>query len=265
MPAPSRQSDALSRRRSELSAALTVLDGGHRARLRSELALVRLGAEAELRAAHGDLRSASLPWIMSRQRRSLPGLLGPAVAGATAKWLARTGSRAAAVVARSQGSVDGGSPGGPVGVRSPFVNPPIGPGALPRPPAPAGLLAAAVHGGGAGAVRAVLVLAAGAPALGLTAAGARPLLPLAAGAALALVVAVALRQRAALDRERWSAWVDAVLRQAEGAAGARLAAGLIVLEQQAGARLDARVAARRTAVARELRALGPGEGTDDEH
>jgi hypothetical protein len=249
-----RHAEALRARRSELARARAVLGGGHRARLRSELAVARLGAEAELAALHRDLRADCAAWLVGRRRRLLAPVLGPAAARAGAEWLAHSESRALAVIAGVRGRA---APEQIVCPRSPSANLPERSGP-DGPPAPSGGLAVALRG--ADALRLALVPVAGVPALGLTAAAARPLLPLAAGLALALVLALVHRRREALERERWSAWVEVVLARAGAQARTALTARLLVLEQEAGEQLDRLVAARTAEIGRELAALEEVDG-----
>ncbi|WP_344427603.1 hypothetical protein [Pseudonocardia ailaonensis] len=253
MTAPTRHAEAVRARRSELTGAHAALGGGHRARLRAELAVVRLHAETGLAAVHRDLRADCAPWLVGRHRRRLPAVLGPTAARVGSEWLAHSESRALAVIARVHGRA---LPEQIVCTRSPSASLPEGSGPNDVA-APSGGLAVALRG--ADALRLALLPAAGVPALGLTAAAARPLLPLAVGLALALMLGVAYRRRELAERERWSAWVEAVLRHAGAAARTALTARLLVLEQEAGERLDGLVAARRAEVARELRALAEVE------
>ncbi|MCE0765329.1 hypothetical protein LWC35_20835 [Pseudonocardia kujensis] len=259
-PLARRHAEALRARRSELAAALAEVDGRHRARLRGDLALVRLRATADLTAALRDLRTLSAPWI-SGPRSSLPDVLGPAIARASATLLARAGGEAEAAVRRAAGRMLGPLPlPGELIPRAPTAAVPAAPaavGELPVPPGRPGRLDAVLRAGsGAGAVRLVLVLVAGAPALGLSVAGGRALLPLALGVAAAAVALLARHRRAVVDRERWGYWLDTALRDAEAATVSALSALLIDLERRATELLDRTAAERRTTLGAELRSLG---------
>ncbi|MFC5949709.1 hypothetical protein ACFQH9_15655 [Pseudonocardia lutea] len=250
-----RRAEALRARRSELVAALAEAAGRHRARLRGDLALVRLRGTAELTASLRDLRALSAPWITG-PRAALPTVLEPAIRRATAALLARVRGEAEAVVRRAAGRMLGPLPLPP----ALFPRPAPGPAAavtLPDPPGRVGRVDALLRAGsGAGLVRLVLVLVAGAPALGLSVAGGRTLLPLAVGSAVAATVLLARRRRAAVEREQWGYWLDTALRDAEAAAVSALSALLIDLERRATELLDRVAAERRTALAAELRSLG---------
>ncbi|MFR9805803.1 hypothetical protein ACL02T_26455 [Pseudonocardia sp. RS010] len=288
-PTTRRHAQALRARRSELREALAEVDGRHRARLRGDLALVRLRATADLTASLRDLHALCGPWI-SGPRTALPPVLGPALDRVCGAVPGRVREEAEAVVRRIAGrmlgpvplppeilpcsahtpSPSGPSPSGPslsgpslsgpslsgpsLSVPSPTVR------GLPEPPRRVGRLDALVRAGsGTGVVRLALVLVAGAPALGLSVAGGRTLLPLALGLALAAVVLLARRRRAAVERERWAYWLDTALRDAEAGAAAAVSALLIDLERRSTELLDRIAAQRRGALSAELRALGgPG-------
>ncbi|MCE3553501.1 hypothetical protein LWC33_18825 [Pseudonocardia sp. RS11V-5] len=267
-PLARRHAEALRARRSELTTALAEVDGRHRARLRGDLALVRLRATADLTAALRDLRTLSAPWI-SGPRSSLPAVLGPAIGRVSATLLARARGDADAAVRRAAGRMLGPHPlPGELIPRASTASTartaaaPAEPAVLavrelPEPPGRPGRLDALLRAGsGAGAVRLVLVLVAGAPALGLSVAGGRTLLPLAVGLAVAAAVLLARHRRVALDRERWGYWLDTALRDAEAATVSALSALLIDLERRATELLDRTAAERRTALAAELRSLG---------
>lgn len=131
---------------------------------------------------------------------------------------------------------------------------------LPALPRRVGWVEALVRSGGGGAVRVALVLAAGAPALGLTVAGGRVLLPLTVGLAVAAVVLLAAHRRRAVERERWARWVDGALEAAATALRAELDAASITLEQWAGPALDRLAGDRRAVLTHELRTLGGVDG-----
>ncbi|WP_345380530.1 hypothetical protein [Pseudonocardia yuanmonensis] len=258
-PSPTRRyAEALRARRSELVAALAECDGRHRARLRGDLALVRLRGTADLTASLRDLRTLSAPWITG-PRSSLPEVLEPAIGRASAALLARSRSDAEAAVRRAAGRMLGPLPLPRELIPRPVPAPTVVAG-LPDPPGRVGWLDALLRAGsGAGLVRLALVLVAGAPALGLSVAGGRTLLPLAIGAAVAATVLLARRRRAAVEREQWGYWLDIALRDAEAATVSALSALLIDLERRSTELLDRTAGERRTALAAELRSLGgPG-------
>ncbi|MEU7811923.1 hypothetical protein [Pseudonocardia sp. NPDC049154] len=254
-----RRTEALRAKRSEVAAELAEVDGRHRARLRGDLALVRLRATADLTAALRDLRTLSAPWI-SGPRSSLPDVLAPAIGRATAALLARSRGEAEAAVRRAAGRMLGPLPLPPELVPRPPKGAAAITGRLPDPPGRVGWLDAVLRiGSGTGVVRLVLVLVAGAPALGLSVAGGRTLLPAVIGLAVAAAVLLARRRRTAVEREQWGYWLDTALRDAEAEAVSALSALLIDLERRATELLDRTAAERRAALAAELRSLGgPG-------
>jgi hypothetical protein len=258
-PVTRRHAEALRARRSELVAALAEADGRHRARLRGDLALVRLRATADLTASLNDLRALSAPWI-SGPRSSLPEVLGPAIGRASATLLAGARGEAEAAVRRAGGRMLGPLPLPPELIPRAPTAAAVVTRELPAPPARVGRLDALVRAGsGAGLVRLALVLVAGAPALGLSVAGGRTLLPVAIGLAVAAVVLLARHRRSAVERERWAYWLDTAVRDAESATVSALSALLIDVERRATELLDRTAAERRTVLAAELRSLGgPG-------
>jgi hypothetical protein len=276
---PDRFAEALSARRSELRAARRAAEAP-RVALRAELALVTVAARADLPAALGVLRDSAGPWLRVAPAR-LPAELGPALAALRARVVGAAEAQGESAVLRVAGGVAGPEPVpdelvGPLvrqrserGLGAPgFGAWPAGVGSgggsgalsLPAPPRRVGWVEALVRSGGGGAVRVALVLAAGAPALGLTVAGGRVLLPLTIGLAVAAVALLAAHRRRAVERERWARWVDATLAAAGAAVRAELDTALITLEQRAGPALDRLAADRRAAVVHELRTLGGVEG-----
>ncbi|WP_345414282.1 hypothetical protein [Pseudonocardia xishanensis] len=247
-----RYAEALSARRSELGSELRALDGW-RAALRAELALVAVGSRGEVAAALRRQRDRCGPWI---GRAALPAALAPALERMRVRLIGSALAEAAAAVCRVAGGVCGPEPLPAELVSDAAHRDHRVVGALPRPPRPVGWVEAVVRSGGGGAVRVALVLAAGAPALGLTVAGGRMLLPLAVGMALVAVAVLARHRRAAVERERWARWVDAVLDATAAAVRAELDTALITLEQRSARLLADAAAARRAAITTELRALG---------
>ncbi|MCF7551994.1 hypothetical protein [Pseudonocardia sp. WMMC193] len=260
---PHRYADALSARRSELQAQRRAA-AAPRAALRAELALVTVASRAELPVALRVLRESSAPWLRVAPAR-LPALLEPALAALRSAAVGSVRAEGEAAVRRVAGSLSGLDPipaallgsavAGPhPGLRSPGAGP-----VLPALPPRVGWVEALVRSGGGGAVRVALVLAAGAPALGLTVAGGRVLLPLTVGLAVAAVALLAVHRRRAVARERWARWVDAALGAASAGVRAELDTALLTLEQRAGPVLDRLAADRRAAIVHELRTLGGAE------
>jgi len=249
-----RYAEALSARRSELRTELRALDGW-RAALRAELALVTVASRAEIGRALLRQRERCGPWL---GRAGVPALVAPALERMRSWLIGSALAEASAAVCRVAGGVLGPEPL-PVELIPPAAHRdhrPTPGGVLPVPPRPVGWLEAVVRSGGGGAVRVALVLAAGAPALGLGVAGGRILLPLTIGVALAAVVLLARHRRAAVERERWAHWVDAALDATVAAVRAELDTALIGLEQRSARLLEHLAAERRSAITAELRALG---------
>lgn len=224
-----------------------------RAALRAELLLVSMAAREDLGVALRIHRSAAAPWIRDA-RLDLAAVLVPALERLRAHRVAVVAAEADAAVRRIAGAALGDEVLPPELMRHTVsrATPPV----LPDPPRRVGLLEAVSRSGGGGAVRVALVAAAAAPALGLTVAGGRLLLPLAVGLAVAVVALLAAHRRATVERDRWTAWVDAALTATSAAARADAERAVVVCEHRAAPLLDRLAAARRARITTELRALG---------
>jgi hypothetical protein len=259
---PDRYAEALSARRSELHAQRRAAESP-RVALRAELALVTVASRADLPAALRVLRDSAGPWLRTAPAR-LPAMLAPALAALRVSVVDAAAARGEAAVLRVAGAVSGPEPV-PADLLGPSVAQRVHPvdhrsaPDLPAVPRRVGWVEALVRSGGGGAVRVALVLAAGAPALGLTVAGGRILLPLTIGLAVAAVALLAAHRRRAVERERWARWVDGVLDVAGAGVRAELDTALITLEQRAGPPLDRLAADRRATIVHELRTLGGAE------
>jgi hypothetical protein len=242
---PDRYADAVRARRAELRAGRDAL-AGHRAELRTALALARLAVTEEFAAELGRLGGQArvhLGRCGPGDRARFPTVLLSAVDDLR-RWAAAhrdaTVRSAALRVAARRGldiEIPRGCPPGP------FRPPPAEPA---RP-------------GWVGAVsgwRAALIPAALLPLLGLPVTT-----PSAVAGATGLGIAVAVlaggQHLAAADRLRLRHWSESVLAAARAEADAALARLLLGTEQGAGAALDAAVACRRGKVEAELARLAP--------
>ncbi|MCW0212676.1 MAG: hypothetical protein OJJ54_04905 [Pseudonocardia sp.] len=255
-----RHATAVLTRQGELRAERAALGGGHRAEIRSVLALARLDLAGAQRAELAGLRADAAHRIArtgGRGRALLPQLLSAALAESAARLESRVEARALPPLRALAGGL-GLDPGvvdpGVVDPGAPGAAPPVG---LPPPPAPAGWSQLLLRAG-SGAWRPLL--AAAVPLVGLPVlplAGGYALVPLLLGLSVAAVAGTIVAQRAAMDRARWGVWVAEAL--AGFGAGYDTAVGrrLIEVERHVGAALDAAVTARRVAVDAELRALEP--------
>ncbi|NMH98974.1 hypothetical protein [Pseudonocardia acidicola] len=260
---PDRYADAVRGRRAELRAQRLLLAGGHRAEIRTSLALTRLTLTAEVSTALAEL-GREIRVHVDRAgragRRRLPVLL----VGALDCVEANIGHRliALALPPLRRIAAERSVPADDLPLRITPSGGRIGVSAgVPRPDPPAGaaralLLAGA--SGGAGAWRLGVLSAVGLPVLGLPALGGPAVLPLAAGLGLAALAATVWARRVALDRARLGRWAAEALAVARAGLEAELGRRLLDLEQRAGAALDAAVARRRAEVDAELRALAPG-------
>jgi hypothetical protein len=252
---------AVRARRAELRTLQARLSGGHRAELRSCLALIKLAASADLAAAlaglgreiRGHVDRADRPG-----RERLPAAVLAAVddlqSWARRRWVA------AARPAVRRVATERSLPIGPSWPAVPAVRPPDA-ALRPPPPEPPPRPARAVLAGaadGAGAWRLALLPAAGLPVVGLPAAAGPATLPLAVGIGVAAVLGAGWTRAAVADRARLRRWADEVLSAARAAGEAELGRLLIELERAAGADLDAAVARRRADIDAELAALVPG-------
>jgi hypothetical protein len=269
---PDRYADAVRARRAELRAARTMLLGGHRAELRSGLAVGRLAACAELTAA-----SAALARELRRHAdaadRPERALLPARVRAAVDRLAAGIGSRWAASVlpeirrvAAERGVPEAvpwpradapSTPDAPDRLTALLARPPTV--ALPAPDPPPGAVRALLAGAVGGTWRLALLPAAVLPAIGLPALGGRPAVPLALGLGAALLVAAARAHRTAADRARLRRWGVEVVAVVRGALDAELSRRLLEVERLVAAELDEAVTRRREEIDAELRALAPGE------
>lgn len=247
--AADRYADAVRARRAELRTARDALAGGHRAELRTALALARLGAAEQLAVATAHLQGEARSYLDRcgrRDRRRFPGLLLHAVDGlrdrAGERHEAAVGAAARRIAAHRGLRIEPGSPAG-AARQSSFRAP---------SPDPAVSRWTALAGGW----RMALLPAAALPFVGLPVATAPALLG-ATGLGVAAAVVVGGHYTAAADRVRLRRWSDDVLAAVRADVDAALARLLIRVEQAAGAELDAAVARRRVEVDAELAVLLP--------
>lgn len=256
-PVSDRYAAAVRARRAELREQRLALTGGHRAELRTVLALSRLDAArraaSELTALGREARR-HIARAGRADRRALPDRLVAAVAAITERVLGGW-ARAALPAVRRIATERGLS----VSLRlsrleEPVATRPVVAGLPPVEP-PDRMLRAVLSG--PGWWRVALLPVAGVPALG----GAGPAVTLTFAA---LVVAVTLGiSWVAADRERLNRWVVDAVAAARVALDAELGRRSLELERVAGAELDAAVARRRAAVEAELRLLVAGGGRTD--
>ncbi|WP_219418724.1 hypothetical protein [Pseudonocardia nigra] len=250
---PDRYADAVRARRVELRARREQLGGGHRAALRSCLALSRLTATADAATALGELAREAREYADAGDRAArqrLPGMLASAVDEVAVevhtRWVAQV--RPALRRIATERGADPGVPSLP----APHLP------ALLRAPAEVSGEGSSVAAGTAGgiALRFTLVL----PLLGLPTLGGRALVPLAVGAGVAAVITTVRARRAAAERVLLRRHVDEVLAAARTAIEADLGRRLVELEHTAGAALDAAIAPVRARVDAELALLSSGPG-----
>lgn len=247
-PPPDRYADAVRARRAELRAARDDLSGGHRAELRSALALARLAAEEELSTAVRSLAGQVRDHLEAAGRRDRA-RFGVALLGAVEelrRWAAdrrnaHVRSAARRVASRRGVRVDRAWPPAPE---------PPGPFRAPRPE-PAAPRWAPIAGGW----RTALLPAASLPLVGLPVASPPAVLATAA-VGVAVAVTVGGHQVASADRLRLRRWSEDVLAAVRTDGDAALARLLIHIEQATG-ELDAAVTLRRAQVEAELASLAP--------
>ncbi len=246
-PPPDRYADAVRARRAELRTARRLLAGGHRAELRSCLALSRLAATAATTAALTELGDQAREHVRAggAARRELPARLSAAldqlIADLHGQWTAQVGPPLRRLAAERGLQLPDGWPRPP------------GPGPLPvvAPPADRTGLVALLDG--PLGWRLVLLPAALVPLLGASAGPP----PLVGGLTVVAVLAAAVATRCAAERARWSRHVDAVLAGARVALDADLGRRLLELERAVEADLDAAVDRRRAELDTELAGLAP--------
>ncbi|MHA6797208.1 hypothetical protein ACVGVM_27390 [Pseudonocardia bannensis] len=257
---PDRYADAVRSRRGELRAERLRLIGGHRAEIRTSLALTRLVVAAELAATMAALGREIREHVVRADRagrRRLPGLVAAAVDRAEAELERAVAGVALPSVRRIAAersvladlTVAGITPSG----TRPRVS-----ATLPVPEPPVGALRALLLAGSSGGAWRLAVLpVAGLPVLGLPALGGVAVLPLAAALGLVALAATAWARWVAADRARLGRWTAEALAVARSGLEAELGRRLLDLEQRAGAALDVAVARRRADVDAELRGLAP--------
>lgn len=251
-----RYADAVRARRAELRAERGLLDGGHRAELRSALALSRIAASAAATTGLAQLaREARQHVDGSAAADALPTQLAAALdeiaRDGHARWAADLRPPLRRIAAGRALELDPGWPRLPE-ARLPVVIAPPAPEPVRRARS---LLAGAAQG--VALWRLVLLPLAALPLLGLPALGGPAFAPLAVGAGLAGIVLAVRSRRTALERAALRRCADEMLAAARVALDADLGRRLLELEQAAAAELDAAVARRRDTVEAELRALAP--------
>jgi hypothetical protein len=257
---PDRYIDAVRARRVELRARRGLLTGGHRAELRSCLALSRIAAATEASGALAGLAREAADHVEAGNRSAreqLPDLLAAAVAAVAvdvhAGWAVALRPALRRIATERDLQMDPGWP------RLPATQLPAVPTAAQ---APAGrgrsLLAGAADG--AALWRLALFPVAMLPLLGLPALAGPALAPLAAGAGVATVAATARARRTAAERARLRRHTEQVLAAAALAIDADLGRRLVELERTVAAALDTAVLRRRAAVDAELALLAPDTG-----
>jgi hypothetical protein len=256
---PDRYIDAVRARRVELRARRGLLTGGHRAELRSCLALSRIAAAAEASGALAGLAREAADHIETGDRAArgqLPDLLAAAVATVAvdvhAGWAVALRPALRRIATERDLPMDPGWP------RLPAPQLP----AVPAAPAPARRVRSLLAGAADGAAlwRLALFPVAMLPLLGLPALAGPVLAPLAAGAGVATVAATARARRTAAERTRLRCHTEQVLAAAALAIDADLGRRLVELERTVAAALDAAVLRRRAAVDAELALVAPDNG-----
>lgn len=251
-----RYADAVRARRAELRGERALLEGGHRADLRSELALGRIAASDAASTALAELGRQARGHAAAADRAALVALPAQIAAALDAVALAVNARLTAELgpalrrIATSRALWLGtGWPRLP-GPRLPVV-------AVPEPePLPArSLLAGAAEG--LALWRFALLPLAALPLLGLPALGGLALAPLAVGIGATAVVVAIRSRRLALQRAALRRSADETLAAAGAALDADVGRRLLELERAAAAELDTAVVRRRALVDAELRALAP--------
>ena len=256
---PDRYIDAVRARRVELRAWRGLLTGGHRAELRSCLALSRIAAAAEASGALAGLAREAADHIETGDR--------------AARGSCPTCSPRLSPPSRSTSTPDGRWPCAPrcAGSRPNGICRWIraGPGCRHRssrrcrqrrsPPVACGRCSPVLPTGPR-SWRLALFPVAMLPLLGLPALAGPALAPLAAGAGVAAVAATARARRTAAERARLRCHTEQVLAAAALAIDADLGRRLVELERTVVAALDAAVLRRRAAVDAELALLAPDNG-----
>ncbi|MGI9003367.1 MAG: hypothetical protein ACR2GH_17200 [Pseudonocardia sp.] len=260
---PDRYAEAVRARRVELRVQRDLLTGGHRAELRSCLALSRLTAAAAANAAMADLARETRVHIEGADRSGraqFPDRLAAAVDDVAvtlhAGWAAELRPALRRIATARNLTMGLGWPRLPAPHRPGGALPP-----LPEPTTTAwSLLTGAADG--AALWRLALFPLAMLPLLGLPALGGPALAPLAVGTGVVAIVLAVWFRRAAAERSRLRRHAEDVLAAVRAALDADLGRRLLELERTAGAALDAEVARRRAVLDAELRMLAPDRSTE---
>jgi hypothetical protein len=255
---PDRYADAVRARRVELRALRELLSGGHRAELRSCLALSRLAAAAHAAAALAELRRETAEHATGGDRtvrQRLPALVDAAVAAIAhavhAGWAAGLHPALRRIATERDLAIEPGFPRLP----APWLPGP--PPRLPEPPRPTWSLLAPE---GSALWRAALLPVAVLPVLGLPAVTGPAAVPIALGAGVAAVAFAVRRQRIGVERATARRNAEHVISAAAAAVEADLDRRIVEVERSAAAALDAAVLRRRAAVDAELALLAPESG-----
>jgi hypothetical protein len=252
---PDRYAEAVLARRRELRELRERLAGGHRAELRSCLALSRLAAVRDISESFADLRREAAEHVRRGDRAArvrLPDQVTAAAGAIATATAARWAAGLAPPLRRI--ATERGLAVGPGWPRLPAPRPPGPP--PPEPPADRPVLLARLVEGAALGRLALLPLAV-LPLAGLPALGGPALAPLAVGVGLTALVVAARTRRVAGERDRLHRRVEQIVGAASAAVEADLDRRLVELEPAVAAALDAAVLRRRAAVDRELASLAP--------
>jgi hypothetical protein len=245
---PDRYAEAVRARRAELRDLRDGLTGGHRAELRSALAVARLTLAEELATEVRRLGRQARAYLQRcgrRDRARFPGLL-LAAADELRTWAAQRREQAVGAAVRQVAARRDVRLGRPWPAPGEHTAPPRLP--TPDPGGPSWLPIA-------GGWRAALLPAASLPLVGL---------PVATPAVVAATAAVGIgaavlvggHQSSSTDRLRLRRWCDDVLVSVRADGDAALAR-LLIRAEQAAAELDAAVATRRREIEAELARLAP--------
>lgn len=257
---PDRYGDAVRSRRAELKAQRALLTGGHRAELRSCLALSRLTATGAMATTLAELVAEAHAHAEATGRGSraqLPELvvaaLAETAASVHAEWSAAVGPGLRRIATTRLLALPAAWP------RLPDPEP------LDLPPAPRNARRSWAPGDSIALWRLALLPAAALPVLGAPAPAGPALAPLAVGIGLTVAV-VAVRARCATADRAWlRRHIDELVAAARAGMDADLGRRLVELERTAGVDLDAAVLARRSVVDAELHALAPDRPVEVPH
>ncbi len=258
---PDRYAAAVRARRRELRALRPPLAGGHRAELRSCLALSRLAATAHASTALAALRREVAERVERgdrAERRQLPGQVAAALDAVArelhGRWVA--GLRPALRRIATERGLE-------MAIGWPRMPAPAIPHAAP-PPEPVGPARSLLAGAADGAAmwRLALLPLAALPLLGLPAVAGPRFAPLAVGAGVGAAALVARERHTSAERLRLRRHCEQAVATAATAIDADLDRRLLELERAAGAALDAAVLRRRACVDAELAVLAAGGASD---